>query len=729
MRVVFRADASQCIGTGHIMRCKVLAESLIQRGADVHFVCRQTDENLLRVLYSAAISVKLLFGELPKVAKDGDYESWLGLPQEQDAEQTIQVLGDDHPDWLIVDHYSLDHTWESLLRPHVGNIVVIDDLANRTHDCDVLLDQNFSSVADSRYTRLVPSSCQQLLGPKYALLRPEYRQWRICKSEHKRNIRRVFVFFGGIDEEGATLKVVQAMLHEDFQHWQVDIVVGQNNPHREELNKLMQQHSRMTLHGFRPHLADLLARADLAIGAGGVNTWERMCLGVPSVVSSIAENQLSACESLSERGLIEYLGSLSEWGADSLRNCLLALDRDSNKRRELSLQSQLQVDGLGTARVTEALLPTSEDRLRLRVASIQDRELFFHWINDPETRRQALQTVPVSWADYCEWFAYHLADPNTFLFVLEAEGLPVGQIQFQHQDSNYFVDYLFDSLVMGRGWGKRLVRLGMTRLHRVIGPASLRAEVRSGNKPSHNVFETLNFTSETVAKKREGSLSLAILSDASSWINDYIVEMVINWLEHGHAVQWVHNPEDLTDGDLVFFLGCSHIVPRSIRKKFQHCLVVHESDLPKGKGWSPLTWQILEGANRIPVTLIEAEDKVDSGVIYLQEWLCFEGHELLDELRAALGCASISLCQKFVRHYLDMSITEKKQEGKETWYPRRRPSDSCIDLEATFAEQFNLLRVVDNNKYPAYINYSGHRYKLLINKLEENWYSDYEQKK
>jgi len=149
-------------------------------------------------------------------------------------------------------------------------------------------------------------------------------------------------------------------------------------------------------------------------------------------------------------------------------------------------------------------------------------------------------------------------------------------------------------------------------------------------------------------------------------------------------------------------------------------LVVHESDLPRGKGWSPLTWQILEGQNRIPITLLEAVYRVDSGDIYLQEWLEFEGHELLYELRHAQAQSTIRLCLQFVQQYPDILQTSSPQTGEESFYPRRRTKDSQLDINRSLAEQFNLLRVVDHEQYPAFFEYCSNTFLLKIDQEQKD---------
>ena len=187
-------------------------------------------------------------------------------------------------------------------------------------------------------------------------------------------------------------------------------------------------------------------------------------------------------------------------------------------------------------------------------------------------------------------------------------------------------------------------------------------------------------------------------------MNDYIQELLLDWLVAGHRVLWVHDKHELRPGDFCFYLSCGQIVHANILAQFRHNLVVHESDLPRGKGWSPLTWQVIEGENRIPATLFEATEKVDSGVIYAQEWMEFEGHELIDELREAQAKATIKLCKQFVDSYPHILDNAREQIGESNYYPRRLPDDSRISPEKSIPELFPLLRVADYNRYPCFFS-------------------------
>lgn len=221
-----------------------------------------------------------------------------------------------------------------------------------------------------------------------------------------------------------------------------------------------------------------------------------------------------------------------------------------------------------------------------------------------------------------------------------------------------------------------------------------------------------------------------MLSDRASWINEHLLDLQMEWEAQGHQVTWAHSTDDalrvyrnpLGQKDKIpclricFCLSFGEVVNKEFRSQFDHTLVVHESDLPHGKGWSPLTWQILEGKNKVPVTLIEAEDRVDSGVIYAQRWLDFQGHELIDELREGQARATHELCRWFVDHYLESVAEGRAQKGEESFYTRRGSKDSELDPDKTLAEQFDLLRVVDNERYPAFFNHCGQQYRLSVTK-------------
>ena len=213
-------------------------------------------------------------------------------------------------------------------------------------------------------------------------------------------------------------------------------------------------------------------------------------------------------------------------------------------------------------------------------------------------------------------------------------------------------------------------------------------------------------------------LSLTLVTDEGSWLNASLGELKKSFENSGHRLRWVHRPADIENGDIAFLLSLGQIAPPAVLNRNAHNLVVHESALPQGRGWSPLTWQILEGKNDISVTLFEAGASVDSGHIYAQETLHFAGHELVHELRAAQAAATIRLCRAFVENYPGIAARGRPQIGTASHYPRRRPDDSRLDPDKTLHEQFNLLRVADPDRYPVFFELNGHRFEIRIQRVD-----------
>lgn len=362
VKVAFRADASVQIGTGHVMRCLTLADELTRQGHECRFVCPEHEGHLGDLITSKGYGLTLLpscsDNELDtKDSRSDNYALWLGVPWQEDARQTLDALTPWQPDWLVVDHYALDAEWERALANAVGSIMVIDDLANRPHECSLLLDQNvLDSRIAKRYERLTSEDCTLLLGPKYALLRPEYAE--LAKSLPKRDgvISRVMIFVGGSDPYHLTERYLRALTAPEFKHLFVDVVIGKNHPAPANVESLVEARARTRLYSGLPSLAALMVRADLMLGAGGATNWERMCLGLNSVVVSVAENQDQVNKELSSRELIHFLGKAEEVDSLIISDILKVLLESPEKISVCSEKMQAVVDGLGCVRVVNKLL-------------------------------------------------------------------------------------------------------------------------------------------------------------------------------------------------------------------------------------------------------------------------------------------------------------------------------------------------------------------------------------
>jgi len=482
MKIVFRTDASTAIGSGHVVRCATLAQALKWRGADVLFVCRNEDRNMLGWLESQGLRTLALPADQPR-------------DQLADAIATrdgLQASGFAATDWLVVDHYGLGEAWERAMRVQGRRMLAIDDLANRSHDTDLLLDQNLVAGYDLRYDDLVAKDTIQLLGPRYAMLQPRYA------DEHRRARRRsgrpsrVLVYFGASDLPNLTEQVVRAILAAD-ETVAIDMVVGAANMRKAQLLALA-SHPSVTAHLQLPSLVQLMAQADLAFGAGGATSWERLCLGLPAVVVTLADNQRPIADELHRRRLVIWLGDAGEVDADTLR---AAVDRTIRQDLEqwFDAAKALLVDGRGVDRVVAAMIGGADDGLSVRPARSADEGLLLDWANDAITRQMAFQPRRIEADGHHNWLHRRLADPKNFrLFVAEtAGGVEVGQVRFERDDDMWIISYSIAREFRGRGLASRMLDTSLKALYEAIGPTAVTGRVRPENTASCRVFERLGF--------------------------------------------------------------------------------------------------------------------------------------------------------------------------------------------------------------------------------------------
>jgi len=347
------------------MRCLTLARSIAADGAQVSFVCRELEGNLCDGISSRWGFTVDRLARIPDWAARGrnggtadEHAGWLGADWQDDASETARVISSRYgrTDWLIVDHYALDERWEKTLRPLTSNLMVIDDLADRRHDCDVLLDQNLHDQDPAaRYEDLIPPDCRRLLGPRYALLRPEFREARAKLRARDGSVRRLLIFFGGVDANNETAKAVEAVRALGRPDIAVDVIVGSTNPNLDDIRAKCAGLAGAKLHRDPDNIAELMSNADLAIGATGATSWERCCLGLPTIVISLAANQESIARALSDCGLAIYLGRRELVDAGQITASLRNLLADRSRALKMSSACLALVDGEGIARVTQAL--------------------------------------------------------------------------------------------------------------------------------------------------------------------------------------------------------------------------------------------------------------------------------------------------------------------------------------------------------------------------------------
>ncbi|MGV8952324.1 MAG: UDP-2,4-diacetamido-2,4,6-trideoxy-beta-L-altropyranose hydrolase [Cypionkella sp.] len=358
MNIVFRAEASLQIGSGHVMRCLTLAEACRQRGAIVTFVCRTRHGHLGEIIRQRGFAVTQLGGSTE--AADPGRPNWLGAETGADAIETTAALRNLPPqDWLIADNYAIDASWEGALRAVVPNIMVVDDLANRQHDCDILLDQNLIRAMETRYDGKAPGATL-LLGPRYALLREDYQELRHSVAL-RTEINRILIYFGGSDLADLTGASLRALLSMAPWHPRINVVLSPGSPNFAAVQAVCQAHDNIMLHTNVPSLASLMLDADLALGAVGATSWERLCLGLPTLGITIARNQEPVAERLQDAGLMFWLGNAETVTEAAIVEALNQL-RVNSELASISQRSMEICDGAGTARVISNIWSHSTPR-------------------------------------------------------------------------------------------------------------------------------------------------------------------------------------------------------------------------------------------------------------------------------------------------------------------------------------------------------------------------------
>lgn len=369
LTVAFRVDASFDIGTGHVMRCLTLADALVAGGARCLFICREHPGNLIGYIRDRGYPAH----ELPPPETSTETKAlghcsggppharWLGCHWETDAEQTSLILNKHRPDWLVVDHYALDARWERALQGAFGKMMVVDDLADRPHICDLLLDQNLGRKPDD-YSDLVPEYCERLIGPRFALLRPEFAALREYSLQRRRRpeLKRLLVTMGGVDQPNATGRVLDALSETNLPgDVEITVVMGASAPWLEEVRRRARRMPFTTEVVVNiTDMARRMADADLAIGAAGSTAWERCCLGVPAIMVILAENQRAIANALVASGSAILLDQNAI--VDQLVRILNKLVGPDERLQSLAENARTICDGRGTPRLVSEMVRISK---------------------------------------------------------------------------------------------------------------------------------------------------------------------------------------------------------------------------------------------------------------------------------------------------------------------------------------------------------------------------------
>lgn len=500
MRVAIRADASSVIGTGHVRRCLSLAEALRQAGAHVEFITRALGVDSAAKIQAAGFPVYVLPAPGAPVHESSPaHADWAGVSWQQDAEDTIRALR--KADWLVVDHYAFDARWHKAVAPKLGaKLAIIDDLADRPLHGDVLVDQNLADFDHGeKYRQRIGNGLTILGGPHYALLGPAYLKAPRCSVSDE--VRSIGIFMGGTDPAALSEVALRACREVAGFSGPIELVTTQANPRHPELKALAARWPQTSVAVDIPELSGFFSRHGLQIGAGGSATWERCCVGAPTIALVGARNQLAVVPQLAKAGAVATLPN-----KDPTPQTLGALVRellgDTPRRRALATRSRELVDGRGAQRVA---LRLTADTLRVRKAEREDSDLMYRWRNDPVVRIVSRNPEEIGPKQHTLWLQRTLADKDRLLLIGEVGKIPVGVVRFDRVAGGELeISVYVDPELHGLGLGEALVRTGEEAARGWAGKGlTVVAHVLGGNTRARRAFEAAGYAFKgEVGRKR-----------------------------------------------------------------------------------------------------------------------------------------------------------------------------------------------------------------------------------
>ena len=506
MKAVIRVDASLQIGSGHVMRCLTLAHTLKKNRFEVTFICRKLSGNLIERIDSDGFRVHELSAHKQKNI-DGKlaHSHWLGVTQKNDADECIDVLNNEEFDWLIVDHYALDEEWQNYIKPCYKKLMVIDDLADRNHQCDILLDQTFGRTHKD-YLNRIPTNSKSLLGAKYALLRPEFAKFRTPSLSRRTysTFNHLLINMGGIDVDNITEKILDHLMDLDLSmEIHITIVMGIHAPHLQSVKLKAEELSQnITVLADVQNMAEIMANADIAIGASGATTWERCCLGLPSVQIILSKNQEHLARTLARKKIIWLIKEINEIG-DLLKSAPSWMNHVGGLAAEIC-------DGMGSQRVFNKMTDCTvilEDFGEIDLCSYvnlnqSDATLALDMRNHEEIRTWMYSKDIISKEEHLSFLANLGIDEKRRYFLVKQKGAVIGAINFSKINYGSSVDFgiFINPFKKSQGFGSVLESAASEYACTELGAETIKLEVLEQNTKAINFYKRcgFNFVNSTI---------------------------------------------------------------------------------------------------------------------------------------------------------------------------------------------------------------------------------------
>ena len=486
MQFAFRVDSSPQIGMGHLMRCLTLARGLRRRGFECSFICRDFEGNGSHHVTNDDFELHLL-----SIDEHELDETWLGVAPLTDFTETAHILSQNQPDWLIIDHYEIDHEWETEVRSKFPDlkIMVIDDLVNRKHDCDILLDQTYGRTP-REYSDLVPKSSGFCLGTDFALLRAEFSKLREQARQDTKQDKdscHILVTLGGGDT-GHALKIIGGAFKELAKDHLFSATVITGNTAKELLSEFDMPTHDIECRDFSDDLAGEMMKSDIVIGAGGGTSWERCCLGLPTVVLTMADNQIEIARILHEKNAAISVNTV----IDEITIAVNSLISDPSLRSVMSQNAAELCDGRGVVRVIRNILLSS---FKIEIATLDDAQFIYDArYADGAAQYYRSNSIP-EFEGHVAWLKNALADDDRLLVCVSMGGEKIAHIRLDKnpgmQDRGE-IGICLDKNWRGRGIGRAILDAG-NEYFAALGIFKIDAEVHENNNASAQVFEQAGY--------------------------------------------------------------------------------------------------------------------------------------------------------------------------------------------------------------------------------------------
>lgn len=501
-KIIIRTDSSKLIGSGHVMRCLTLARELSKRNREIIFITRDIEGNLIEKIEKDFRVIKLKNMKIKKTGKLKGrklYEKWLTCTQAEDAKECIELLKAEKKneiETIIVDHYGLDQHWEERVINEIrkynkkANLVVLDDLADRKHCADILIDQGYhGNKTKKRYKQLTNTKCRNLLGPKYALLGREYataNKFLVRRGK----LKRIMVYFGGEDNIGLTYKAINQLLSAKITDIEYHVIINKNNKDKKRIQGLKMKNNNLILYSNIESLMSIMLRCDLLIGACGGTHLERSCLQLPSIVIPIAENQKEIAI-LAKKPFVDVI-TIKEFEKGYIKKII----KNYKKMGTEMKTDQKLTDGYGVCRVAICIAGII-GKPKLREAIDKDESILLEWANEKMVRAQSFNKKRIGVEEHKKWMKETLERENRLQYIMcDEDNYSFGQIRFDRNKGGKIatVDISIAYEARGRGIGKLLINLGLKKVREQWGEnVVIQALVKANNTASNRVFEYTGF--------------------------------------------------------------------------------------------------------------------------------------------------------------------------------------------------------------------------------------------